>query len=378
MAFVEAQRPAVEIPPKEKKRSGAAEAKERERKSSLDTRIEEKNNPLDKIRRNVEDKYGSNEDPQKYTRQRKWQPNPRMIRIMDVPYNARENAIVGQRSTIKKEQPTALIQMAAKTEKGETRIKETQRRLSSLKESMRKGRTTNVPAEELAIKTPKEKPRVKVPDPRKIIGSCEEKVEEDLGEFGSRISLETKEMDGQECEYSMTGTKRFLETATEEVKRTPDVARRKDKDVENIKSREKRKDKTSDKVGERENVRERSANKEKVGSRKKQVEKNVRHKDHNTGFANERSVLPHRIKDHKKEPPDDGYRKEESRGKEMINRDDTRTRGGDETRTSRNKEEKKTDRLLQRRRRRRKQSDLNTRIERSEGDPQKYKAQKQK
>ena len=139
-----------------------------------------------------------------------------------------------------------LRKMVAKTEEVETRIKETQRRSSSLKESMKKGQTTNVPAEELAVKTPKERPGVKVPDPRKEVGSCEEKVEEDLGEFVRGVSLEKKEMDGQKCEYSMTGTKRFLDAVTKEVKRTPDVARRKDKDVENIKSRDKRKDKTSE------------------------------------------------------------------------------------------------------------------------------------
>ena len=80
VAVDEVQGLAGEMPPKEKKGSKAAEAKEREQKSSLDTIMEEKNNPPDKIRRNGENSYGSNEDPQKWTRQRKWQPNLRMIR----------------------------------------------------------------------------------------------------------------------------------------------------------------------------------------------------------------------------------------------------------------------------------------------------------
>jgi len=127
-----------------------------------------------------------------------------------------------------------------------------------------------------------------------------------------------------------------------------------------------------DKMVEREGVGEVSACIEEVGSRKKRVEKYVRRKNCNADFANERSVLPHRIKDHKKEPPDYDYRKEDSRRTETIGGDDTRTRGGDETRMSRNKEEKKTDRLLQWRRRWRKQIQSSARIERSKEDPQKY------
>ena len=97
---------------------------------------------------------------------------------------------------------------------------------------------------------------------------------------------------------------------------------------------------------EREGAGEGNAYIEEVGRRKNRVEKYVRHRNRGADCANECSVLPHRIKDYKKEPPDYSHRKKKSGRKETIGGDDTKMRGGDETRTGRNKEEKKTDRLL--------------------------------
>ena len=91
-------------------RSPANHAKERERENFLDTLKEGKNNPPDKTCRSGEKSHGKNEDPQRQTRQRKWKPNRHTTRIMKVSYNAKENAIVSQRSTIenkeRKKKPT--------------------------------------------------------------------------------------------------------------------------------------------------------------------------------------------------------------------------------------------------------------------------------
>ena len=142
-----------------------------------------------------------------------------------------------------------LRKMMAKTEEVETRIKKAQRKLSSLKDSIKGSEITiDVPPGELAVTPPKDRLGVKAPDPRKRVSPCEEKVKENPREPGkvANSELEEKEeLDGQKQEDSLIGTKRFPEIITIETKRTLDVARIEDGDAKSIKGTDTRKEKTS-------------------------------------------------------------------------------------------------------------------------------------
>lgn len=91
-----------------KKKSAKTDVKEQ--RTTKET--EDRNDPPDKSRRNSGQSHERNEDPQKQTRRKRWQPNQCRIRIRDVSDNTRENATVRKRSTTenkkRKKQPIGL------------------------------------------------------------------------------------------------------------------------------------------------------------------------------------------------------------------------------------------------------------------------------